>query len=131
MPNKFFYDSEIMFPLTLVEISNIIINLITKKKFKQNSSVKIKGYEIDKNERKLKKENLSITITEREIQLIELLNNETKPILKNIILKKVWKYSDDTDTHTIETHIYRLRKKILNKFKDEHFISKTKTGYTI
>ena len=74
---------------------------------------------------------MSITITEREIQLIELLNNETKPILKNIILKKVWKYSDDTDTHTIETHIYRLRKKILNKFKDEHFISKTKTGYTI
>ena len=131
MPNKFFYDSEIMFPLTLVEISNIIINLITIKKFKQNSSVKIKGYEIDKNERKLKKESLSITITEREIQLIELLNNETKPISKNIILKKVWKYSDDTDTHTIETHIYRLRKKILNKFKDEHFISKTKTGYTI
>ena len=131
MPNKFFYDSEIMFPLTLVEISNIIINLITKKKFKQNSSVKIKGYEIDKNERKLKKENLSITITEREIQLIELLNNETKPILKNIILKKVWKYSDDTDTHTIETHIYRLRKKILKTFNDDSFIVNTKTGYSI
>ena len=82
-------------------------------------------------DRFLKKENLSITITEREIQLIELLNNETKPILKNIILKKVWKYSDDTDTHTIETHIYRLRKKILSKFKDDNFIINTKAGYSI
>ena len=131
IPNKFFYDNEIMLPLTLVEISNTIINLITIKKYKQNSSVKINGYEIDKNERKLKKESLSITITEREIELIELLYNEAKPISKNTILKKVWKYSDDTDTHTIETHIYRLRKKILSKFKDEYFISKTKTGYTI
>ena len=86
---------------------------------------------IDKNERILKKNNLSIAITEREIQLIELLFNEKKAIPKSIILKKVWKYADDADTHTIETHIYRLRKKILSKFKDENFIINTKNGYTI
>ena len=57
--------------------------------------------------------------------------NENKPISKKNILKKVWKYADDVDTHTIETHIYRLRKKILNKFKDENFIINSKDGYFI
>ena len=118
-------------PLSLVDISNKVINLITVKKFNQNSSIKIKEYIIDKNERKLKKENLSITITEREIQLIELLYNEEKPLSKKNILKRVWKYADDADTHTIETHIYRLRKKISNKFDDKNFIINSKVGYSI
>ena len=72
-----------------------------------------------------------MTVTEREIQLIELLYNEKKPLSKNIILKRVWKYANDTDTHTIETHIYRLRKKILSIFKDENFITNSKNGYSI
>ena len=128
---KFIYDGVITLPLSLKEISNKVTNLVTTKKFKQNSCVSINDYVIDKNERKLKKEKLSITITEREIELIELLFNEKKPISKNIILKRVWKYADDVTTHTIETHIYRLRKKILNKFKDENFIINSKTGYSI
>ena len=79
----------------------------------------------------LEKDNLTISVTEREIQLIELLFKATKPLTKNIILKEVWNYSDDADTHTIETHIYRLRKKILSKFKDDNFIINTKAGYSI
>ena len=79
----------------------------------------------------MKKDNLFITITEREVQLIELLFNEKKPISKNIILKKIWKYADDADTHTVETHIYRLRKKIFDKFHDESFIINSKLGYSI
>jgi len=128
---KLIYDDVIILPSSLIEISNKIISLITSKKFNQNSFVKIKEYAIDKNERKLKKENLSMTITEREIQLIELLFNEKKPVLKSIILKRVWKYADDADTHTIETHIYRLRKKILDVFKDDNFIINSKDGYSI
>ena len=131
IPPSLFYNDAIILPVSLSEISNTIKNLITIKKFKENSSVQIKGYEIDKNERLLKKGNLLITITEREIQLIELLFNEKKPISKNFILKKVWKYAEDADTHTLETHIYRLRKKILTKFNDENFIINFKTGYTI
>jgi len=131
IPPSLFYNDVIILPVILSEISNTIKNLITIKKFKENSSVQIKGYEIDKNERLLKKGNLLITITEREIQLIELLFNEKKPISKNFILKKVWKYAEDADTHTLETHIYRLRKKILTKFNDENFIINFKTGYTI
>ena len=118
-------------PLNLLEISNRINNLITTQKFNQNSFLKIKEYIVDNNERKLQKEILSINITEREIELIELLFSEKKPLSKKNILKKVWKYADDTDTHTLETHVYRLRKKISDQFKDENFIINLKDGYSI
>ena len=70
-------------------------------------------------------------MTEKEIQLLELLFNKEKPIKKKIILEKVWKYSSDADTHTVETHIYRLRKKIIDKFQDDNFIINAKNGYII
>ena len=66
-----------------------------------------------------------------EIYLIELLLNEKKPVSKTEILKSVWKYSSDSDTHTVETHIYRLRQKIKKNFLDEDFIINKKEGYLI
>ena len=122
---------KISLPSSLIHIHSKISNLITSKKFNENSSIEIKNYIIDKNKRMLEKDNLTISVTEREIQLIELLFKATKPLTKNIILKEVWNYSDDADTHTIETHIYRLRKKILSKFKDDNFIISSKAGYSI
>ena len=68
-------------------------------------------------------------LTEKEIQLIELFLNSKKPISKNKILSLVWNYSSDADTHTVETHIYRLRKKINEKFADGKFILNDKEGY--
>ena len=68
-------------------------------------------------------------MTEKEIQLLELLLAQNKPINKNEILSTVWNYSSDADTHTVETHIYRLRKKINDKFSDEEFILNDKNGY--
>jgi DNA-binding response OmpR family regulator len=128
---KIDYSDDIILPSSPLEISNRVTNLIIAKKFNQNSFLRVKEYVVDKNERKLKKENLSINITEREIQLIELLFNEKKPISKKNILKEIWKYAENADTHTIETHVYRLRKKIFNKFKDENFIINFKAGYSI
>jgi hypothetical protein len=125
------YTYKISYPLILSDFNTNIINFITSDNFNRNSSLKIKEYTVDKNEKKLKKNKLSIFITEREIQLIELLFNEKKPLSKNSLLKKIWGYSDNADTHTVETHIYRLRKKILNKFKDENFIINSKVGYSI
>ena len=75
------------------------------------------------------KENSSIILTEKEIQLIELFLKHSKPISKDNILSKVWNYSTDADTHTVETHIYRLRKKIIDKFLDDKFIFNNKDGY--
>ena len=125
------FDDKFFLPINFVELQTKIVNLITAYKFNKNSSILIKDFKLDKNEKKLKKDNLFIVITEREVQLIELLFNEKKPMSKNIILKKIWKYADDADTHTVETHIYRLRKKILDKFHDESFIINSKLGYSI
>ena len=85
---------------------------------------------MDKNEKRLFKENNFIILTEKEIKLIELLLNSTEPISKNKILSSVWNYSTNADTHTVETHIYRLRKKISKKFMDENFILNYKNGYS-
>ena len=81
--------------------------------------------------KKLIKEENYILLTEKEIQLLELFLSQNKPISKNIILDQVWKYSEDADTHTVETHIYRLRKKIKSKFSDEDFILSNKSGYLL
>jgi hypothetical protein len=129
--NDLKFDEKIFLPFSLREINNKVDNLIISAKFNQNSSIKIKEYFVDKNEKKLKKGNISTPLTEREIQLILLLFNEAKPVSKITILNKVWNYSQNADTHTIETHIYRLRKKIFNKFKDNNFIINSKAGYSI
>ena len=124
-------DEYLQIPTTLKELNNIIENTLAKKKFSKNSSIKVKEYFMDKNEKKLFKDNNMIILTEKEIKLIELLMNSSKPISKDKILSLVWNYSADADTHTVETHIYRLRKKIHDKFTDEKFILNNKAGYYI
>tara|TARA_B100000780_G_C21030259_1_gene413090 strand:- start:15 stop:644 length:630 start_codon:yes stop_codon:yes gene_type:complete len=125
------FDDKISMPVNFLELKSKIINLITAYKFNKNSSIIIKNYTLDKNEKKLKQGKISITITEKEVQLIELLFIENKPLSKKLILNKIWNYSDAADTHTVETHIYRLRKKILDKFDDENFIINSKLGYSL
>ena len=123
------FDISLELPTTLAEINATIGNAAAKKKFNLNSSIEIKSYLLNKNEKKLSKENQSIILTEKEIQLIKLFLNTKKPISKDNILSSVWNYSSDADTHTVETHIYRLRKKISDKFMDEKFILNNKDGY--
>ena len=122
-------DAIVQLPTTLKEINNTLENIFAKKKFVKNSSIKVKNYLLDKNEKKLIKNSNSIILTEKEVQLIELLLNNPKPLSKDDILSSVWNYSADADTHTVETHIYRLRKKINQKFMDEEFILNSKDGY--
>jgi len=129
--NQNIFDNKILLPISLFELKNKITNIIAASKFTFNSSIKIKDYILDKNEKKLIKLNLSISLTEREVQLIELLFREKKALSKKLILIKIWNYSSNADTHTVETHIYRLRKKIYNKFKDNQFIANFEKGYLI
>jgi DNA-binding response OmpR family regulator len=126
-----FFNDKIFLPTKFENINFIIENSIAKKNFSKNSSIKIKDYILDKNEKKLIKNNSYILLTEKEIQLLELFLSHDKPITKNMILNKVWKYSEDADTHTVETHIYRLRKKIKSEFKDENFVLNIKSGYLL
>ena len=123
------FDNIIKLPTTLKEINETIENTLAKVKFNQNSSIKLKEYLLNKNEKKLTKNDDFVILTEKEIQLLELLLNNNDPVSKNKILSTVWNYSTDADTHTVETHIYRLRKKINDKFFDSKFILNNKQGY--
>ena len=122
-------DTNLELPINLKEINVIIENIAAKSKFSKNSSIEIKNYLLNKNEKKLSKFDKFVILTEKEIQLLELFLSKKKPISKDYILSNVWNYSADADTHTVETHIYRLRKKINEKFMDEKFILNNKEGY--
>ena len=121
---------KLLLPTSVEQINKIVTNNIIKDVYKTNSSLKIKDYILDKNSRKLLKLNKLLELTEKEIELIELLNKKTFTKKKEI-LSNIWKYSEDADTHTVETHIYRLRKKISDTFQDDEFIKSEKRGYTI
>ncbi len=123
------FDASLELPVTLKEINSIVENISAKNIFSKNSSIQLKNYSLNKNEKKLIKSNEFIILTEKEIQLLELLLKKNKPVSKDKILSNVWNYSSSADTHTVETHIYRLRKKIFDKFMDENFILNDKNGY--
>ena len=125
------FDAFLELPTSLKEINIVIESVAAKKVFNRNSSIEIKEYLLNKNEKKLLKDENEIILTEKEIQLLELFLNNKKPISKDKILSSVWNYSSDADTHTVETHIYRLRKKINDKFADDNFIVNTKDGYSL
>ena len=125
------FDENLELPATIKEINAIVENTSAKKKFSKNSSIEIKSYLLNKNEKKLSKSNDFIILTEKEVHLLELFLKNKNPMSKDKILSLVWNYSSDADTHTVETHIYRLRKKIISKFKDENFITNNKDGYSL
>ena len=125
------FTDKLLLPTSIKDINDIVENSIVKKSFNINSSIKIKDYILNKNEKKLIKDNIYILLTEKEIQLLELFLKNDNAISKNKILNEVWGYSSDADTHTVETHIYRLRKKIKSMFSDENFIINEKTGYLL
>ena len=125
------YSLIIKLPFNLIQFNQDIINVCKKFEFHNNSLISIKDYILDKNERTLKKNNIHLKITEKEIDFIENLHVSSKPLSREFILKNIWNYSADTDTHTVETHIYRLRQKIKNQFKDNSFIKNSKKGYSL
>jgi len=123
------FDACLELPASLKEINAAVEKTVAKKKFNINSSIELKSYTLNKNEKKLSKADEHIILTEKEVQLLELFLNNKEPISKDNILTAVWNYSSEVDTHTVETHIYRLRKKIIDVFKDENFILNNKDGY--
>ena len=118
-------------PINIIQFNQSVIDLCKKHEFNKNSLIEIRDYVLDKNERVLKKGSKILKITEKEIHFIDMLNFHKKSLSKDYILKNIWAYSSDTDTHTIETHIYRLRLKIQNSFGDNNFIKNTKDGYSL
>tara|TARA_B110000285_G_scaffold177558_1_gene199464 strand:+ start:716 stop:1303 length:588 start_codon:yes stop_codon:yes gene_type:complete len=119
------------FPLSLNKLVELINIKLIKLKFDYQSQIKIKGYELDLNSKFFNKNDLSLKLTEKEIEIILYLNQIKKVCNVEDLQKNIWGYSTDIETHTVETHIYRLRKKIFNSFKDDNFIITEKNGYQI
>jgi len=118
-------------PFSVLSLEKKIVSVLARYKFKKNSLINLCGYIIDKNERRIKKNNLILQLTEKEIDFLILFSQKNQPLSKNFILENVWNYSSKSDTHTVETHIHRLRKKFLKKFKDNNFIKNNDKGYYI
>ena len=117
-----------------IKISNLIDQLnarLIQQNYSAQSNININKYILDINSRILKKSGNELKLTEREIDTIIFLKNENKPVKADVLQKKVWKYAEDLETHTVETHIYRLRKKIKDTFNDDTFIQSKKDGYII
>ena len=126
--NQFVLDN---LPINLFKlIENINIEFL-KLQFNNQSEVKVNSYTIDLNSREMLSKNIKLKLTEKEINTITYLSKSDKPVSVDELQEKVWSYQSDMETHTVETHIYRLRKKILNTFNDNNFITSEKNGYQI
>ena len=111
-------------------IENLNVRFI-QKKFQEQSNINVKDYFLDINSRELKKDKISLKLTERETDMILFLNNSQKPVNVSTLEKEIWQHSSELETHTVETHIYRLRKKIKAEFGSDDLIKSNKDGYSI
>ena len=118
-------------PINFISLIDKINTNLLKQRFSFQSNINIKNYTLNLNSRVISRNENELKLTEREIEIILFLNDKKKPQNINILQKEVWSYSTDLETHTVETHIYRLRKKISDKFKDSDFILSSKEGYLI
>ena len=126
--NKLIIDG---FPYKIDVIIEKINVSFLKKKYNKQSQVQIGKYNLDVNSRKIFIKNNKLKLTEREIEIILYLNNSKDSQSIENLQREVWGHTSNLETHTVETHIYRLRKKISNIFNDENFIISTKNGYKI
>ncbi len=118
-------------PINIFKLVEKINIEFLKLHFNNQSEVKVKNYIIDLNSREMAKNNIKIKLTEKEINTITHISNSNKPVSIEELQEKVWSYQSDIETHTVETHIYRLRKKIFDTFDDNQFIISKKNGYQI
>ena len=118
-------------PINFVSLIDEINKRLLKQKYNYQSNIIINKYNLDLNSRTISREKVVLKLTEKEIEIILFLKDQKEPqnILK--LQKEVWGYSDDIETHTVETHVYRLRKKLKDTFQDDNFLKSLKEGYKI
>lgn len=118
-------------PIELNKLIDIINLNFLKIKIENQKDIKIGKYLVNFNNRKISLEEKNFNLTEKETKIIEFLHKSKNPVSINQLQKSVWGYKSQLETHTVETHVYRLRKKILKIFNDNNFIKSKKSGYCI
>ena len=136
LSNKRYFDISNQFilediPISIFKLVEQINIEFLKIQFNSQSEIKINNYTIDLNSREILIKNVKLKLTEKEINIITFLSKSNVSVSIDELQEKVWRYQPDIETHTVETHIYRLRKKILNIFNDDKFIISEKNGYKI
>ena len=127
-------DNQFIFNQLPIKISKLIEKLnieFLKKKFNDQSDININKYTINLNSREMFSKNSKLKLTEKEVNTIVYLSKIKKPVSIDELQTNVWSYQSGIETHTVETHIYRLRKKIFEIFEDKNFIVSKKNGYQI
>ena len=119
------------FPINIQKLIEIINVQFLKNKFNQQNSLKVGEYFLNLNSRTISHLNKTLSLTEKEIKIITFLKNLKKPVSVEKLQSEVWGYRSKLETHTVETHVYRLRKKIEKNFNDKSFIMSLKNGYKI
>ena len=122
------FHQSLFLPIDIFSLKEIIKIIITKYNFFKNSKTIIDVYEIDSNQKIISRDGITIKLTEKELGLILALKN-TKGLNKSFLLKKVWNYNENLESHAFETHLHRLRKKIKKYFKDNKFIVENNSLY--
>tara|TARA_A100001011_G_scaffold377681_1_gene441645 strand:+ start:1159 stop:1722 length:564 start_codon:yes stop_codon:yes gene_type:complete len=128
------YKSQLIIGSEPIKLDKLIqkINVeILKKNYSQKSDIKVGNYSLNLNSREIFLDKKVLKLTEQEIKMILYLLNSSKPVPINELQSNIWSYASNLETHTVETHIHRLRKKILEFFNDKNFILSTKNGYFI
>ena len=118
-------------PVSINELINDLNVMLIKQRYDYQAKIVIKDYILDINSRSISKKNEKLQLTEREIDIILFLKQKKIPQKVNQLQEVVWRYSPNLETHTVETHIYRLRKKMKQTFKDQHFIKTDQEGYSV
>ena len=118
-------------PESIYKLIDRINVCLIQNKYDFQSNIKLKHYNLDINSKTVEYKNKKLKLTEKEIEIILFLNKDN--LSKKVIdlQKNVWGYSSDIETHTVETHVYRLRKKISETFKDDKFILSDDNGYSL
>ena len=119
------------YPFNLFSLVEKINSNLLMQQYDFQSNINIKEYTLNINSRVFSSKNNMLKLTEREIEILLFLKKQKYPININVLQKEVWGYAEDSETHTVETHVYRLRKKIKKAFDDQNFIQSDKKGYFI
>ncbi len=119
------------FPIDIQKFIEVVNIQFLKNKFNQQNNVKKGKYSFNLNSRVMQFDKKSLQLTEKEMRIISFLNNSKGPVTINKLQSEVWGHKSKLETHTVETHVYRLRKKVEKKFNDKSFILSLKNGYKI
>ncbi len=126
--NQIIFDK---FPISIFKLLEKINIEFLKKNFNEQSEINIGSYRFNLNSREMNNQKFKLKLTEKEINSIIYLNKSEQSVKIQELQSKVWGYHSELETHTVETHIYRLRKKILKIFNDQNFIISNKDGYKV